>query len=259
MNWAQRRKLLYVMSVLLILSIAIGLLVRQATRVAPTCYDHKQNQGEVGPDCGGPCTFYCVNELADPKVRWVRSFDARPGMVHAVAYIEHTYPTAAARQIRYTFKIYDENNTVIAERTGSTFLSSMGVTAVVETLIKTGNAKPAFTRFTILPPLPWEKIPVTYSQVVLKTDRTLLEPLAESTRLTATIENTSRVSFRDVNVVAILYDKDDNAVNASQALLLSLPGQSSQTVSFTWGFVMPVPISRIEIIPRTNPFTSTAL
>jgi hypothetical protein len=259
MTWAQRRKLTIVMLVLLVLATALSLVVRQATKVAPTCYDKKQNQGEVGVDCGGPCTFYCVGELQDPKVRWVRTFDIRPGIVHAVAYIEHTYPTAAARQIRYSFKLYDENNTLIQERTGSTFLGTMGRTAIVETLIKTGTVKPAIVRFSTLPPLPWEKIPGAYSQVVLKTDRTLLESQPDLTRVTATIENTSRISFRDVHVVAILYDKDDNAVNASQALLLSLPGESSQTVTFTWPFVMPVPISRIEIIPRANPFTSSAL
>ena len=259
MNWAQRRKLMYVMGVLLVLSVALGLVVRQATKVAPTCYDKKQNQGEVGTDCGGPCTFYCVNELADPKIRWVRTFDLRPDVVHAVAYIEHTYPTAAAREIRYSFKLYDDNNSLITERTGSTFLGSMGRTAIVETLIKTGNVKPAITRFTIMPPLPWEKIPVGYSQVVLKTDRTLLESFPDLTRVTATIENTSRVSFRDVDVSAILYDKDDNAVNASEAWLASLPGESSTTMVFTWPFSMPVPISRIEIIPRVNPFTSTPL
>lgn len=247
------------MLVLLVLATALSLVVRQATRVAPTCFDRKQNQSEVGVDCGGPCTFYCVGELAEPKVRWVRTFEVRPGITHAVAYIEHTYPTAAARKINYSFKLYDDNNTLITERTGSTFLGTMGRTAIVETLIKTGTVKPAIVRFSITPPLPWEKVPVVYSQVVLKTDRTLLESEPSLTRVTATIENTSRISFRNVQVVTILYDKDDNAVTASQALLLSLPGESEQTLTFTWPFVMPVPIARIEIIPRTNPFTSTAL
>lgn len=259
MTWAQKRKLVYVFGVLIVLAGVLGLTVRNATKIAPTCYDNKQNQGEVGVDCGGPCTFYCRNELADPKVRWVRTFEIRPGIVHAVAYIEHTYPAAAARTMRYSFKLYDDKNTLIAERTGSTFLGPMGRTAIVETLIKTGNVTPALVRFTVLPPLPWEKIPTTYSQIVIKTDRTLLEPLPNTTRLTATIENTSRTNFRDVDVVAILYDKDDNAVSASKAYLRELPGVSSEQVIFTWPFVMPTPIVRVEIIPRVNPFTSTAL
>ncbi len=259
MNWAQRRKLAYLMAVLLVLATALSLVVREATKVTPTCYDRKQNQGEVGVDCGGPCTFYCRDELADPKVRWVRTFEIRPGVVHAVAYIEHTYPTAAARTMRYSFKLYDANNTLITERTGTTFLGPMGRSAIAETLIQTGNVVPARVAFAVLPTLPWEKIPVSYSQVVLKTDRTLLESFEGGTRLTATIENTSRISFRDLDVVAILYDKDDNAVTASKAYLALLRGETAQDVIFTWPFAMPVPIVRIEILPRANPFTSTPL
>ncbi len=264
MNWAQRRKLAYVMGVLLVLAGVLSLVVHQATKVEPTCYDKKQNQSEVGIDCGGPCTFYCQNELADPKVRWVRTFTIKPGIVHAVAYIEHSYPTAAARQIRYNFKIYDDKNTLIGERNGSTFLGPMGRTAIVETLIQTGNVVPAITRFTILPPLPWEKIPVDFSQVVIKTDRTLLETEGDTeknrlTRLTATIENTARYNFRDLEVAAILYDADDNAMTASQSHLATLPGEGIQTIVFTWPFFMPSPVARIEIIPRFNPFSATPL
>lgn len=259
MNWAQRRKLAYVMGVLLVLAGLLSLVVRQATKEAPTCYDRKQNQGEVGVDCGGPCTFYCQNELADPKVRWTRAFTIRPGVVHAVAYIEHSYPAAAARRMNYTFKIYDDNNTLIGERTGSTYLGPMERTAVIETLIQTGNVAPALVRFSITPPLPWEKIPVEFSQVVIKTDQTLLEPLEKSTRLTATIENTSRYSFKDMDVVAILYDKDDNAITVSSSKLASLSGESSATLVFTWPFVMPTGVARIEIVPRFNPFTATKL
>jgi hypothetical protein len=62
-----------------------------------------------------------------------------------------------------------------------------------------------------------------------------------------------------VDVVAILYDADDNAVTASKAYLKSLPGESVQQVVFTWPFAMPVSIERIEVIPRVNPFTSKAL
>ena len=261
MNWAQKRKLAYVMGVLLVLAGGLSLIVHNATKVAPTCYDHKQNQGEVGPDCGGPCTFYCVNELKDPVVRWKKLFKITPGVYHAVAYIEHGNPTAAARLVAYTFKVYDEKNTLITERSGTTFLGPMGRTALVETLIRTGNIVPDPTRtqFTFTAVIPWEKIPVDFSQVVIKTDRTLLEPGTNTTRLTATLENTSRYTFSNLDVDAILYDKDDNAIASSKALLLSLPGESSQIVYFTWPFAMPVPVIRIEVLPRFNPFTATPL
>lgn len=259
MTWAQRRKLTYLSGVFLVFaSIAFGIYHR-VTDVAPTCSDGKQNQGEKGVDCGGVCAFYCVNELGAPKVRWVRTFKVTPGIVHAIAYIEHSYPTAAIQSMRYSFKLYDEKNTLITERIGATFLGPMGRTAIVETLIKTGNVVPTRTTFTILPPLDWQKIPVDYSQVVIKTDRTLLEPFDGGTRLTATLENESRYNFQDLDVVAILYDESDNAMATSKSLLLSLPGKEAQTMYFTWPYNMPSPVARIEILPRFNPFTATAL
>ncbi len=91
MNWAARRKLAYFMGVLLFVTATVGFIVYKATSVPPTCFDAKKNGNEVGVDCGGGCYQYCPSELADPKVRWQRAFIIKPGIAHAVAYIEHSY------------------------------------------------------------------------------------------------------------------------------------------------------------------------
>jgi hypothetical protein len=260
MTWAEQRKLSYVTITLVVIATILFLTIKQVTKVDPTCYDTKQNGGEVGVDCGGPCTFYCANELSDPKIRWVRSFQITPGVFQAVAYVEHSYPTAAAQKIRYSFKFYNDNGTLIAEKPGETFLGPMGRTAIVEPKIRIGNSiTPTITRFSILPPLPWEKITPNFSQVVIKTDRTALELSKDITRLTATLENTSRYSFRNMEVTAILYDAEDNAITASEALLPSLLGEQSATMYFTWPFQLPTKVARIEIVPRFNPFTAVPL
>ena len=259
MSWAAKRQLAYFFGVLLVVGSIVFGIVHKATSVPPTCFDRKQNGGEKGVDCGGPCNFYCPAELADPKVRWVRTFQSTPGLVHAVAYIEHSYPTAGAQAMNYSFKLYDDKNTLITERTGTTFLGPMGRTAITETLIPVGNSVPVTTRFTVIPPLTWEKIPVTFSQVVIKTDNTLLENLSSGTRLTATITNQSRFNFKNVDVVALIYDENDNVITASKSVITSLEGLQQSTVYFTWSFKITQKIGRIEIVPRPNPFTSTTL
>ncbi len=259
MNWAARRKLLYVMGVLLFITLVSVFIIHRATSVEPTCFDGKENGGEKGIDCGGACYQYCPAELADPKVRWQKAFVIKPGIAHAVAYIEHSYPTAAARELNYSLKLYDEKNTLITEKFGTTFLGPMGRTAIVETLIPVGNVIPTRVQFSVLPPLTWEKIPVDFSTVIIKTEKTLLEPLSGSTRLTATIENESRISFKDLDIVAILYGQDDNAITISTSKLKGLSGLDSATLYFTWPFEMPEKVTRIEIIPRFNPFNASSL
>ncbi len=254
MNWAQRRQLTYLLSFFFVIGMIAFLIIRNATHVEPTCYDGKRNGDEVGVDCGGVCAFYCKAELADPKIRWVRFFEVSPGLVHAVAYIEHTYPTAGAQSASYEFKLYDENNNILTTRPGTTYLGPMGRTALVETLIPVGNTVPAVARFAFTGAIPWEKIPVEYSQVVIKTDRYLLETFDGGTRLTASLDNQSRITFDDLDIIAILYDKDDNAIAVSKSLLATLPSQGSATVYFTWPSALEERTARVEVIPRINPF-----
>jgi hypothetical protein len=265
MNWAQRRKLTYILIVLVFFG-AIGFaLYRKATNIAPTCFDKKMNGDEKGVDCGGGCNVYCPNELTDPVVQWVRVFPVTAGIVHAVAYVQHGYPVSGSRSVGYEFKLYDDQNNVIATRDGSTFLGPAGKTAIVETLIPvSNNATVALARFSFTDPIAWEKIPVGFSQVVIDTSRNFVESFntgqtsVPSTRLTALLQNKSRYSFTNVDVVAIFYDKDGNAITSSKILLPSLAGLESKTVYFTWPY--PVrDIARTEIIPRFNPFTATSI
>lgn len=259
MNWAEKRKLAYILGVLIVLSSISFVIIRSLTKVEATCMDSKKNGGESGVDCGGACNFYCANELAEPKVLWARTFSVTEGIVHAVAYIEHSYPTAAARNVRYNFKIYDDKNTLITEKNGSTFLGPMGRTAIVETLIKTSNLKPAIVRFSILPPIPWEKIPISFSQVVIDTSQYLLEDFPSGSRLTSNIENKSRFDFKNLDLIAILYDKDGNAITASKSIVSELGPLGKKTVYFTWSYKISSRVERVEVIPRFNPFTSKSI
>lgn len=260
MTWSERRKFAYGGSLFLVVVCILGFIVFRLTSVSPTCFDGKQNGEEVGIDCGGVCLQYCPNELADPKVRWVRSFEIAPGVVHAVAYIEHSYAQAAARNVGYQFKLYDATNSLITEYTGTTLIGPIGRSAIVATLIPTGNTPVAVTRFSFTAPVPWEKITPIVAQGVLKTDRTLLENFSEGTRLTATIENTNRITFSNMEVVALLHDAKDNTITASKTVIETLPALGTTTVYFTWpDTIAPASVRRIEIIPRVNPFEATVL
>lgn len=260
MTWAERRKLTYGGGLFLVVAIIAAMIVSQFTKVTPSCFDKKKNGTEVGVDCGGGCLQYCENELEQPKVRWYRSFEISPGVVHAVAYIEHSYPGAAARTVPYQFRLYDAKNSLIVEKKGVTMIGPMGRSAIVEALIPTGNNTVATTRFSFTAPVPWEKIDPMFSQVVIKTDRTVLERFTGGTRLTATLENKNRFSFKDMEVVAVLYDDRDNAVTVSKTIVSSLPALGTDVVYFTWPEqINPKSIRRIEVIPRINPFTAVPL
>ncbi len=258
MRWAQRRKLTYMFSILTVLTAIVFLIVRQSLVVDPSCADGKKNGSEVGIDCGGICLQYCPNELPDPKVRWVRTFPVTPSIVHAVASIEHGNPHAGVYQVGYKFKLYDERNTLITEQTGTTFIGTMGRSAIVDTLIPVGNTPATRVQFSFTEPIRWQKISTLFATAVIKTDRTVLERFEGGTRLAVTLENESRFNFKNTETVAVLYDASGNAITASKAIVPEITALSDKVVYFTWPYTV-VGTARIEVIPRINPFTAVSL
>lgn len=258
MTWSSRRKLLYSILFFVVLVGVMALVIRHYTVQPATCSDGKKNGDETGVDCGGGCFNYCINELADPKVRFSRSFQIAPSIYTAVAYIEHNNANAAIPSVPYVFKLYDANNTLIATRTGTTYIGPAGRTAIVETLIQTGNAVPAITRFAFTAPLVWQKIGSAFARLVINTDHFAFETTdGTTTRLAATLQNESRASFSDLDTVAILYDADGNAITAVKVAVPQLATLASKTIYFTWPFALPTKVARVEIIPRINPYTTT--
>src|SRR3989344_2585469 len=81
-----------------------------------TCSDGKQNNGELGVDCGGSCARLCPFEISDVIVHWARAFPAREGFYDAVASIENPNFNAGVKDFTYTFKLYDVKNIIVGTR-----------------------------------------------------------------------------------------------------------------------------------------------
>jgi len=118
----------------------------------------------------------------------------------------------------------------------------------------TGNriATTVFFQFTSNPP--FVKTDARFQAPQLTSKNISLTDVATTPKLSADVVNNTLFDYSNVPVVAILYDADGNAINASQTLIPSITQQSTQTVYFTWPKAFNVPVTRIEIIPRVNPF-----
>jgi hypothetical protein len=222
---------------------------------APTCHDGIQNQGELGIDCGGPCSTLCSFQSRTPVVLWSRVFQTANGVSSVVAYVENQNPTAGVEQISYEFRVYDANNILAADPIdGTTFLGPNERTAIFESPLVTGNRVPAtaFFQFTTTPT--FVKTDPRFQTPQLTSADVNLTGATTSPKLSAEIVNSTLYDYANVPVVAILYDKDGNAINASQTFIPSIPQQTNQRVYFTWPKPFAEPVTKIEIIPRVNPF-----
>ena len=250
-SWRQRRKFIYLSSVIIILAIAIAIPLYLNLYHAPTCFDNKQNQKEEGIDCGGGCSAVCSFSTINPIIRWARAFPIVSGKYTAVAYIENPNTDAAVSEIAYNFKFYDDKNVLLAERNGKTFIPAKKSFPIFETNIGTGfrEIKKTFFQFTEVPN--WQK--VTKDELSLTVVSKDLGNEGTAPKLSAIISNPNLVSVKGIAVVAILYDRDDNAIASSATYIESIAKESTSEAIFTWPAPFSASATRIEIYPRIYP------
>ncbi len=253
MTWAFRRRLIYI-AILIVFFGGLGFWIGYPhLNKPPTCTDGKQNGEETGVDCGGSCALACVATVEDLKIIWSRSFEIVPGRYNAVAYVENQNKNAMVAKIKYRFRFADKNNLYIGSREGETTIPPSGKIAIFEPAVDLGSSVPVYTSFEFIQRPIWTQVPLEkIRQSKLTLSDITLEDEFNLPKLYAKIENTTFLTFPNVKVVAILYDRSGNALSASQTYIEKLGPEATEEMSFTWRSPMAKPVVTKEIIPIFN-------
>lgn len=245
--WSAKRKMFYFTSAGLFLLIFIGLPIFLLIYRAPTCSDGKQNQGETGIDCGGSCRAVCASAAIEPIVWWQRFFQISPGVYNAAARVENPNTDSSAMRAKYIFKLYDKANAVIALREGETNIPSHQIFYVFEGGLVTGERLPVKATFEFVTPLNWI---VETTTIPLSVAGQVLSKTSTTPRLDAILRNNSDNDIRDVEVVAVIFDAEGNAINSSKTVIDTALSESATPFFFTWRQPFDKEPARIEIIPK---------
>lgn len=256
MDYSTRKKMGCIGLITVVAAAILGYFIYKTFfNVAPTCFDNKQNQNERCIDGGGVCSRVCPMDAKTIVPRWSRVFHTAGDVWSVLAYVENQNPTAGVQKINYEFRVYDSENILAGEPiTGTTFVGPNERTAIFESPVKTGNRTPSavFFKFSSVPE--WTTTDKRFTIPQLGSANTQLTDVDRAPKLSADIINNTLFDYKEVEVVAVLYGDDGNAINASKTFIESIPQQSTQKIYFTWPQKFDKVVTRIEIIPRVNPF-----
>jgi len=234
LSWGNKRKLLYgSVAIVILLALAFWLGFTAFSK-PPSCLDGKQNQGETGVDCGGPCSHICAVNARAPLVLWQRAFLSGPQTYTAVAYVQNPNAALGAGSYRvpYAFRLYDTNNLLITEKDGSIDIPPQQMVPIIETNIFVGNRPFGSVDFAFSDAnIAWIKIP---AGSLPQTRITNLRLQDDGSAVTATVVNDGTIAARELAVTAVLFGSDGNALAASKSVLSQIPAGGSQRVDFTW-------------------------
>ncbi len=254
MSWASRRRAIYLIGVFVFLGLVFSVPILSRFYKPASCSDGKRNQGETAPDKGGPCILLDERALAPVSPLWARSFNVRPGVYNAVAYIENANENAGVRAIHavhYRFGMYDSKNILVAERTGSTLILPGSITPIFEANINAGNREIAHTYFEFTESFVWERVN-NPAKAITMSNREVSNADSEP-RVVATAENTSVTPVSDASFVVVIFDPRGTAHAASMTSLSRLSPGEKQQITFTWPKPFSLPVGRVDIFPLLSP------
>lgn len=246
MTWAQHRKFIYIGGVVIVFLLVVVLPTIIHFYKAPTCFDKKQNQTELGVDCGGPCQLLCPAQYVPLTVLWSRFSKVSEGDYNALAYIENQNLNAGAGNLDYVFKLYDSRGVLLKERFGRTFAPANKVMAVFEPDLLTGNLIPARVEFNFTSPAVWLK--QNSQETGLSISQEVLSRADTAPRLTFTLTNKTINLINKIEAIAIAYNAEGNTVAFSRTIIDALDGKEARVVSFNWPKPFVEPSTRTEII-----------
>lgn len=246
MSWASQRQLIYLF-IAVLLFIAIGIVGFLYFKPQATCFDGKKNQDEEIVDCGGVCGA-CLGETKEIITLWSNVLPLGGGVYEVASLVRNPNFFAGLPKLQYTFKLYDENNIIIAIKEGETFMNPNEDYLIFETGITVGERIPKRV-FIEFGKLNWKRIEKERAQIVIS-EKSFSN--SDFPSLGAMITNKTLLSIGDIEAAAILFDAEDNAIGVSVTKVGALSPESSQGISFTWPHQFEVDPASDKILIRNN-------
>lgn len=246
MSWSSKKKSKYILVVTFVVLIFFISFAFFILYNSPTCQDGKQNQEEEGIDCGGPCLTVCGFEIIDPIIHWGRVSKMMEESYSVTALIENPNVSAEAYSVPYIFKLYDDEGLLVSEYVNKAFIPANKTFPIFSGAIDVGNRIPTKTVFEFTEKPNWVET-VSGPEILIESIQYFVKN--NLPRVSATISNDSVRDIKNIEVIVLLLDNQDNLINSSKTFLDVIKKNSSETVIFTWPVIFDREVTKVDIFP----------
>lgn len=249
MSWAARRRFLILLILGGVAAAFLTVVSISAFYKTPSCTDNTQNQDEEGVDCGGSCSYLCTAKEQPPTVLFTKALTNSEGRTDIVASVENRNPGVAAKNVPYRVKLFDSNQTLIQEVTGTFDLPPSATQPIYVPGVVSGKRMVTGAFLDIASSsLQWFSMPVD-SRIVLSVFNRPLSGATSSPRIEAVLTNPSVTTLTNVRAIVLVRNSKGDVIAASSTIVPAIPGQGQAIATFTWNSAFPGTPSVIEVIP----------
>lgn len=224
-------------------------------RIEPTCFDHIQNGGEEGLDCGvSACGTLCAPLAMPVQVKSTTLIRASSGY-DFVAQV--TNPNIALGAADITYKLeFQSGGTTVDSRQGTFYLLPGQTRYIVLTALQlTGS--PTTAQLTVVEP-PWQKADFAKTQVdfpIRKEQYT--DRAGQGALYQVTLYNDSVYDLDTVEVTVILRNDQGEVVGVNQTTVNSFLAKTERAIQVQWPFEISSRSPQVEVQAISNVLKNT--
>lgn len=196
---------------------------------APSCFDNKQNQGEEGTDCGGPCEACVIRSLTPLVASAPGVFN--PGNHTATVFfsVRNENLDYGALVFSYTIRFLDRSGAEFFTTTKESFVYPASVKYIVEFDLPADPARIAQSSVTIEPGARWQIAELfSVPQLETRNIQARMDTVREQAVVTGEIVNNSAFAARRATVSVVIVNDLGLPVGASKTTVRDLEGLSSR-------------------------------
>ncbi len=219
-------------------------------RVPPTCTDGKQNQDEMGIDCGGICANQCELPLnaKDIVTREAAFVPAGQGSYDVLARIYNPNDIAGASQFSYKLALRDSAGNMLVEKSGTSFILPQETKYLFEFHLST-QTRPAKATLEISE-VSWERFR-GYTErprvMVVKQSYERIQSGPGYGAATGLVVNESQYDFRSLLVKVVLRDVSGHPIAINSTEMLTMPSGGQRDFRLIWPTAFPGEVKNVEM------------
>lgn len=226
------KKFVYGVFYLAVFGLVIFGIYAKNTVVVPTCTDGIMNQNETGIDCGGSCISCAVKNLKELKGGSVSVFGLEDGRSVFLGTIVNPNENYVASDISYEFVVFDTTGYPVERILGTDTIFPLEKRYVFSASADTNAQYIGSVKIEIASSsVKWDTFYDTLKPDVHTISGPNFSDEERSLRISGAIKNESSFSAYETKVIALLFDKYDDVLFASQWTTSDIPGFSTKDFS----------------------------
>lgn len=245
MKYVLKRKLSVYVIFFLILAIFTYWVYDTYIKEKPNCFDGLQNGIEEGVDCGGTCAEICTFKAEQINVNWTRAFEVVDGVYNIASSIENPNFNYSF-DVEYLLKYINQRGLNVGEVKGIVRLQPMEKRIIFIPGVKLPGQKISKVFLESKRIFNLKRATAVDNKIKVNSKEIIVEP--NLTKLKLIIENQDFIPKRYIQIFAILFDKEGNAIDINRTYLEYLDKDARAEAFMTWPKELGSEIAEIKVV-----------